>query len=154
MVIDHVGIVVGQLEAGIRQWADLFGYKKNSDIVLNTRQKVKVVFLSKEGSVLVKLIEPSGPDSPVFQFAKRGGGLHHLCLRCESIDFEIPLLQEKGARLVVPPQPGEAFCGNRIAFLLASNNLNLELIDTDQKVGLAVEAQTFDPAEQKSDLCG
>ncbi len=135
MILDHLGIVVPCLEQGINRWQTLFGYHKNSDIVLNTRQKVRVVFLSKQNSLTMKLVEPSGPDSPVYQTARKGGGLHHLCFRCPSLQTEIPLLEKQGARLIVPPQPGEAFCGHLIAFMLAGNNLNCELIDTAEKQG-------------------
>lgn len=135
MVIDHVGIVVPSLEQGIRQWEELFGYRKNSEIVLNSRQRVRVVFLAKQESLTIKLLEPSGPDSPVATFARRGGGLHHLCFRCNDMKVQIPLLKEKGARFIVPPQPGEAFGNRDIAFFLAGNNLNVELIDTTHKEG-------------------
>ena len=135
MVIDHIGIVVRSLEQGIQQWEELFAYAKNSDIVTNTRQKVRVVFLSKKNSVTVKLLEPSDPSSPVFLFARKGGGLHHICFRCENLEAQIPVLKAKGARLLVPPQPGEAFRNKNIAFLFADNNLNIELIDTTEKEG-------------------
>jgi methylmalonyl-CoA/ethylmalonyl-CoA epimerase len=135
MVIDHIGIVVPSLEDGIKQWDDLFGYKKNSDIVVNTRQMVRVVFLAKKNSLTIKLIEPSELASPVSAFARRGGGLHHLCFRCEDLNVEVPLLKTKGARFLVPPQPGEAFGNKGIAFFLAQHNLNVELIDTTVKEG-------------------
>src|ERR1044072_6420742 len=132
MVSDHIRIVVRSLEESIEHWQELFGYKRNSDIVANTRQKVRVVFLSKKNSLPVKLIEPSEPDSPVFLFARKGGGLHHLCFRCESLKVQVSLLEEKGAKFLVAPQPGEAFKNNDIAFFLTKNNLNIELIDTEE----------------------
>jgi methylmalonyl-CoA/ethylmalonyl-CoA epimerase len=135
MVIDHIGIVVRSLEQGIQQWEELFGYTQNSDIVTNTRQKVRVVFLSKKDSLTVKLLEPSEPDSSVSAFASKGGGLHHICFRCGDINTQIPLLKRKRVRLTVPPQPGEAFCNHDIAFLFAENDLNIELIDTSEKAG-------------------
>ncbi len=135
MTLDHIGILVPCLEVGLRQWETLFGYHQSSEIVLNTRQKVKVVFLAKKDSLTVKLIEPSAPDSPVFQAARKGGGLHHLCFRCPSVAAEIPLLQRNGATLIVPPQPGEAFNNHPIAFML-TGNLNVELIDTSEKRAL------------------
>lgn len=141
MVVDHIGIVVGSIEEGLDQFEKLLGYKRNSDIVLNTRQKVRVAFLAKADSLTIKLIEPSDPSSPVYQFARRGGGLHHLCFRCADLTTEIPLLREKGAKLLVPPQPGEAFKNHDIAFLLTKNNLNLELIDTDEKEGWPAELE-------------
>src|SRR5947209_1912180 len=135
MVIDHIGIVVRSLEHGIQQWEELFGYARSSQIVTNTRQKVRIVFLSKKDSVLIKLLEPSDTSSPVSLFARKGGGLHHICFRCEKLELQIPLLTAKGARLLVPPQPGEAFRNRDIAFLFAENNLNIELIDTAEKEG-------------------
>jgi methylmalonyl-CoA/ethylmalonyl-CoA epimerase len=135
MVIDHLGIVVRSLTEGLQQWEQLFGYKRCSSVVINTRQKVKVVFLSKPDSLTIKLVEPSEPASPVSVFARKGGGLHHLCFRCDDLKSDIPVLKEKGARLMVSPEPGEAFKNNDIAFFLAGN-LNIELIDTAEKEGM------------------
>jgi len=135
MIIDHIGIVVRSLEEGIQQWETMFGYRKNSDIVLNTRQKVRVVFLAKPESLPVKLVEPADEKSPVYLFARRGGGLHHLCFRCADLKAQIPILESQEAKFLVPPEPGEAFKNNDIAFFLAKNNLNVELIDTIEKQG-------------------
>jgi len=133
MVIDHIGVVVQSIDDGIRQWQQLFGYRQASEVIENTRQKVRVAFLDKADSIVVKLVEPSAEDSPVSAFARKGGGLHHLCFRCDDLNIQIPLLRENGARLIVPPEPGEAFNDKKIAFLIARNNLNVELIDTDEK---------------------
>ncbi len=135
MEIDHIGIVVPSLEEGIRQWTDLFGYTQVSEPVLNSTQHLYIVFLSKANSITIKLITPASDDSPIKMFALKGGGLHHLCFKCNDVAEEISFLQEKGARLVVSPQPGAAFNNHDIAFLFASNNLNLELIDTGDKKG-------------------
>ena len=78
MVIDHIGIVVPSLEAAIPGWVKTFGYEQMTEPVLNTRQKVRVVFLRKEGSTMVKLVEPVDRSSSVFALSSRGGGLHHL----------------------------------------------------------------------------
>ncbi len=133
MILDHIGVLVPSLERALGQWETLFGYHRLSGAVLNTRQKVRVVFLSKTDSLMVKLIEPAAPDSPVFQAARKGGGLHHLCFRCSALQKEIPRLLSEGARLLVPPEPGEAFNDHPIAFMLAGGNLNFELIDTPEK---------------------
>ncbi|HEV2324326.1 MAG TPA: VOC family protein [Terracidiphilus sp.] len=137
LVIDHIGIVVGSLEKAISQWETLFGYTLSSDIITNTRQKVRVAFLSKDHSLTIKLVTPAEPASPVALLARRGGGLHHVCFRCDDLGVEVPLLQRKGARLTVPPEPGEAFCNHDIAFFSIENNLNVELIDTTRKAGRA-----------------
>jgi len=133
MVIDHIGIVVGRLEDGIAQWASLFDYTPITDKITNVRQGVRVVFLAKEGSCLIKLIEPVDEMSPVYSFALKGGGLHHLCFRCDNLAMGIRELQEKGMRVLAEPQPGEAFDNEKIAFLFARPGLNIELIDTEKK---------------------
>ena len=133
MVVDHLGIVVKSVEQGIEYWEKVFGYKQMTEIVVNTRQKVKVVFLTKENSLIVKLIEPTDETSPIYRIARKGGGLHHLAFRCKEINEEITRLKSLGLRVITNPQPGEAFENNQIAFLLGDQALNIELIDTDKK---------------------
>lgn len=133
MVVDHLGIVVKSIEEGISYWEKVFGYKQMTEIVINTRQKVKVVFLNKDNSLLIKLIEPTDETSPVFRIAKKGGGLHHLGFLCKDINEEITRLKSLGLRVITNPQPGEAFENNQIAFLLGDQALNIELIDTTRK---------------------
>ena len=140
MIVDHLGIVVKSIETGIKYWEEVFGYKQMTEIVINTRQKVKVVFLKKENSLLVKLIEPVDETSSVYRVARRGGGLHHLGFRCKDIDEEITRLRSLGLRVITKPQPGEAFENNQIAFLLGKQALNIELIDTDKKAGKIINS--------------
>ena len=133
MIIDHIGIVVKSIIEGIAHWESVFGYTQLTEVVVNTRQLVKVVFLQKDNSIPIKLLEPLGQDSPIYRFSKKGGGLHHLCFKCDSLITELNSLQEKGLRILTPPQPGEAFENEDIAFIFAKQGLNIELIDTDKR---------------------
>ena len=76
MIIDHVGIAVRSIERSIAHWQTVFGYEHVTEIVTNTRQKARVVFLARRGSLQVKLIEPTDSTSPIHALAQRGGGLH------------------------------------------------------------------------------
>ncbi len=131
--IDHIGLAVRSLDQAVRHWETVFGYRRATDPVMNTRQKVRVVFLEKEGSVTLKLVEPTDESSPVFELARRGGGLHHLCFRCDSLAGELARLKALGLRVITEPQPGEAFENEGIAFVYAGQGLNIELIDTDRR---------------------
>ena len=134
MIIDHIGIVVSALPEAIDKWTTVFGYRQLTEIVTNTRQRVRVVFMQKDNSITVKLIEPVGTESPVYRSALKGGGLHHLCFKCDEVSAEIARLESLGFRQLACPQPGEAFENHSIAFLYAPNmGLNIELIDTDKK---------------------
>ena len=53
---------------------------------------------------------------------------------------QIPVLEGKGVKIHVPPEPGEAFKNHDIAFFLVNNTLNVELIDTDEKTGWVKQA--------------
>ncbi len=133
MIIDHVGIVVKSLEKGIEDWQTIFGYQQMTEMVVNTRQKVKVVFMSKDNSLTVKLLEPTDESSPVFALSRKGGGLHHLCFKCDDMAIELVRFKEQNLRILADPQPGEAFENENIAFLYAKQGLNVELIDTDKR---------------------
>jgi methylmalonyl-CoA/ethylmalonyl-CoA epimerase len=133
MIVDHIGIAVRSLDQAVRQWETTFGYRRMTEPVVNIRQKVRVVFLEKEGSIPVKLIEPTNDTSPISDFAKRGGGLHHLCFKCDDLPGELDRMKALGLRVLAGPQPGEAFEDENIAFVYAGNGLNVELIDTDRR---------------------
>ena len=133
MHVDHVGLAVKSLEEAIALWEEIFGYKQYTEIVVNKIQKVKVVFLKKKDSITIKLIEPTDETSPIYKLSKNGGGIHHLCFKCDNIDVELERLKDIGLRILASPQSGEAFENERIAFLYAKNGLNIELIDTDKR---------------------
>jgi len=135
MIVDHIGIAVKSIEKSIRFWSSAFGYKQKTDVVINSRQKVKVVFLSKADSIDIKLVEPTDETSPIFGFTQKGGGLHHICFKCEELENGVSQLKEAGMRVITRPQPGEAFENEKIAFLFL-NGMNVELIDTDKRAQL------------------
>ncbi|MHC1733020.1 MAG: VOC family protein [Bacteroidales bacterium] len=133
MIIDHICIAVRNLEQGIEYWEQIFGYSQMTNPVVNSIQKVRVVFLSKKGSLPVKLIEPMEGNQSLHNFVNRGGGFHHLCFRCENVGETVKDLGMKGLITLSPPQPGEAFNNHPIAFMFARDGLNIELIDTNEK---------------------
>ena len=82
---------------------------------------------------MIKLVEPTDKSSPAYWSAQRGGGIHHICFRCNNIDTDLKRFKVLGHRILSEPRPGEAFGGERIAFFLADHGLNIELIDTKKK---------------------
>ena len=136
MKIDHICFAVKNISEGIAYWESVFGYRQMTEVIINSLQKVKVAFLNKEESVLIKLIEPLTDNQSLVNFVNKGGGFHHLCFRVEDMDKQISELKENGLLMLVPPQPGEAFNNHDIAFMLARNGLNVELIDTSEKAGI------------------
>lgn len=149
MKLDHVCIAVRSIDAAIAKLAPLLGYAPRTARVTNTRQKVNVVFLSKPGSIDLKLIEPSGEDSPLWASLRKGEGLHHLCFRTDDTQAALTDLSGRGLRVLSPPAPGEAFDDHLIAFGYAGCGLNIELIDTDERrAPLADVSSAAKPSDQ------
>lgn len=132
--LDHVCLAVRKIAPARAVLERTLGYRPRTEPVLNTRQQVVVQFMHKEGSLDIKLIEPAGIDSPLVEFIKRsGGGLHHLAFKTEAVTDGVADLERKGAKILTPPQPGEAFDEALIAFAFIGAGLNIELIDTDAR---------------------
>jgi len=136
MIIDHICFAVKDLEKAIKDWEYVFGYRQMTEMVTNTLQKVNVVFLTKKNSITIKLIEPLKNNFSILEFIKRGGSFHHLCFKCLNIENTMNDLSKKGIITLVPPEPGEAFENENIAFMLTRFGINFELIDTDKKAML------------------
>ena len=131
MIVDHICFAVKDLEKAMVDWTKAFDYRQMTEVVVNTRQKVKVVFLEKNNSITIKLIEPLPDNDSVLNFLKKGGSFHHLCFRTEDVlENKIEELKTRGLISLVPPQPGEAFENEDIAFMLTRFGINIELIDT------------------------
>lgn len=133
MQIDHVCVAVRSIDKSAPRLCELFGFTLRTDKVTNSRQQVNVQFLQRPGSIDIKLIEPAGETSPLWQFLKRGEGLHHLCFRTDDVAKQLAALEEKGLRVLAAPAPGEAFDDGLIAFGYAGAGLNVELIDTEAR---------------------
>lgn len=132
--LDHVCLAVRKLAPAREMLGRVLGYQPRTEPVENTRQQVRVQFLSKPGSIDIKLIEPSHLESPLVEFIKRsGGGLHHLAFRTDSVPEACAQIEARGAKIIAAPQPGEAFDEALIAFAFVGAGLNIELIDTDAR---------------------
>ena len=119
MKLHHIGVVVNQIQDSV---GELKNYLSFQSIGLPTpagSQKVNVCFL-KIGEPFLELIEPASPDSTISDFAKKGGGIHHLCFEVNNIHKELDLLSSKGAAILVTPVKG--FDERLIAFV----NLNMK----------------------------
>jgi methylmalonyl-CoA epimerase len=106
--IDHVAIVVRDLEAALRFYRDTLGVAP-SRILDFPREGVKIAFLPLGGlgGSEIELLEPTDPAGGVARFLqKRGEGLHHLCLEVDDIDTALAELKAAGASILdMAPRP-------------------------------------------------
>ncbi len=113
--VDHIGIAVSNLDEALAVYRDTLGLTFCGTEVV-AEQKVRVAKL-KGGEDTIELLEPTGPDSPIAKFlAKRGPGIHHLCLAVDDIEQTLERFKAKGMRLIdESPRIGAGGC--RIAFV-------------------------------------
>jgi len=77
---------------------------------------------------LIELVEPAGAESPVQNFLKRGGGLHHLCYEVDSLTAQLQLSRSLGGLIVRQPMPAVAFGGRQIAWVYTADKLLTEYL--------------------------
>ncbi len=113
--INHVAIVVEDIDASLAFWRDALGIELHElrDV---PAEKSKVAFLPVAGSE-IELVQPTSDDSGTGKYlAKRGQGMHHVCLEVDDIEGMLAQLTAKGVRLI-NEQPRTAADGKRYAFI-------------------------------------
>ncbi|BBG25266.1 methylmalonyl-CoA epimerase [Sulfuracidifex tepidarius] len=128
--IDHVGVVVENLEEAIKFYEEKLGMKCVYNDVLKDRG-LKVAFLKgKEGETAVELLEPvdhNDMNNTVAKFLKnKGQGMHHLAVRVSDISASLKDLEGKGISLIdKSPRPGAM--GHTVAFVHPKSVMGLLL---------------------------
>ena len=113
--INHVAVVVEDMEKSLAFWRDALGLTLHElrDV---PAEKSQVAFLPLAGAE-IELVMPTSDDSGIAQYlAKRGQGMHHLCLEVDDIAGMMMQLRSKNIRLI-NEEPRTAADGKRYAFI-------------------------------------
>jgi methylmalonyl-CoA/ethylmalonyl-CoA epimerase len=113
--IDHVGVAVSDLEAGIALYEETLGmplaHRERVD-----SQGVEAALLDV-GEGHVELLAPLAPETVVGRFIERSGeGLHHVAYAVEDIDATLGRLKGAGIELI-DERARKGIRGSRVAFL-------------------------------------
>ena len=131
MQIDHVAIVVKDLDATLRLYTQRLGFKEVFREVVYD-QGVETVGL-EAGESFVELLLPLDESSPIARF--RGDAatkLHHTAYRVADIEAKLAELRDAGVRLI-DERPRRGARGSLIAFLhpKATGGVLIELCQRD-----------------------
>lgn len=113
--INHVAVVVDDMDKALSFWRDALGLELHElrDV---PAEKSQVAFLPLQGSE-VELVRPTSDDSGIAKsLAKRGPGMHHICLEVDDIEGMLAQLKSKGMRLI-NEEPRTAADGKKYAFI-------------------------------------
>ena len=115
MEIDHVAIVVKDLEATVRFYTQTLGFKEVYREVIY-EQGVEAVGL-EAGSSYVELLLPLNEESPVAKYRGTAPAkLHHTAYRVADIEAKLAELRAQGVRLI-DEHARKGAHGSLIAFL-------------------------------------
>jgi methylmalonyl-CoA/ethylmalonyl-CoA epimerase len=97
--INHLAIVVEDVEAALGFWRDALGLPLQKREV-NQREEVEIAFLPL-GESEIELLAPTNDNSGVAKYlAKRGAGMHHVCIEVDDISAMMEQLRAKGIELI------------------------------------------------------
>jgi methylmalonyl-CoA epimerase len=115
MQIDHVAIVVRDLDSVLRLYTQTLGFKEVYREIIDD-QGVEAIGLAA-GHSIVELLRPLDEGSPIAKY--RGEAetrLHHTAYRVGDLQAKLDELKSKGVRLI-DERPRQGAHGNLIAFL-------------------------------------
>jgi len=113
--VNHVAVVVEDMEKSLSFWRDALGIHLHElrDV---PAEKSQVAFLPVAGAE-VELVMPTTDDSGIAKYlAKRGPGMHHLCLEVDDIEGMMSQLKAKNIRLI-NEEPRTTSDGKKYAFI-------------------------------------
>jgi methylmalonyl-CoA/ethylmalonyl-CoA epimerase len=99
--IDHVAIVVRDLDTALRVYRDVLGLPLQR-VEEVPAEKVKVAFLPlPQGDGEVELVQPTADDTGIARFLeKRGEGMHHICFEVDDIQAAMADLAANGLQIL------------------------------------------------------
>ncbi len=130
-LVHHIGIAVGNLEASIDFYRNLFGLDAGP-IIVREDIGVRGCFIPV-GDTNLELLEGTGPDSAIsIHVNERGEGLHHVCFEVAGIADRLKNLEALGIDLL-DKVPRRGLMGGEIGFLhpSAARGVLIELAQHD-----------------------
>ncbi len=130
MKIDHIAIVVADLEATLAIYTKSLGFEQIYRETI-ADQGIEAVGL-QAGESTIELLRPLDEESPIARFrGSAASKLHHTAYRVEDLRAEIAALRARGFRMI-DERPRKGAHGNLIAFIHPSSTAGV-LVELCQK---------------------
>ncbi len=112
--INHIAIVVEDIDKALTVYRDALGLPLQA-VHDEPDEAVRVAYMPTPAGE-VELIQPTTEDSGVAKYlAKRGEGLHHVCLEVESIEESLARMQAQGLEILGQPRTNKR--GDKYVFV-------------------------------------
>ena len=97
--VDHIGILVGNIDEAIKLYKDCFDAEVDR-VETISEQGVKAAILSLAQGAKLEFLEPLPGSNMAKVMEKRGEGLHHITFEVDDVNKELSRLSERGIELV------------------------------------------------------
>lgn len=126
--IEHIGIAVESIEEA-KGFYEALGL--SIERIEEVPQESVRVGLIRCGESHIELLEATSPESPIAKFiAKRGAGMHHLCLATEDVRGDDTKLREAGFDLLrAEPTRGAGGCWVQFVHPKSTGGVLVELAE-------------------------
>jgi methylmalonyl-CoA epimerase len=124
--IDHLGILVSDIEAALRFYTETLGLTA-TPIESRSQPPIRVAYV-QAGAVRLELIEAKDPAQTMIRYlSRRQPGVYHLGLRVADVDATFARLQRQGVATIDGVREGNRM---RVAFLHpdAADGVLIELV--------------------------
>lgn len=130
LIFDHVGIVVTDLDAGVKALNGLLGQLLWTVHVDDPGLQVSVCFARDAAGLVYELIAPLGDASPIAgTLRSRRNLLNHIAYRTSDLEGSVAQLRTQRAMPVGPAAPAVAFGGASVQFFMTPLGFIIELIE-------------------------
>jgi methylmalonyl-CoA epimerase len=124
--VDHIGILVRDLDAALRFYTETLGLTA-SPIEQRDDPPIRMAYV-RVGNVRLELIEAADPSQTMIRYLPhQEPGIYHVGLRVENVDADFAALQHRGVPTIDGVREGEAM---RVGFLHpdAAGGVMIELV--------------------------
>ena len=134
-VLHHLGFAVSSISAVAEEFALSISARWSGEIIHDPIQRVRVAFFNPVDirNPVFELVEPASDASPVSNFLKKGGGLHHVCYEIDDLESGLREARAVGLAIVADPAPAVAFGSRRIAWVCSKRRLLVELLERKRR---------------------
>jgi len=115
VALDHIGIVVNDINFSKAIYENVFGFTYKNTVVL--KDQGNIIAILEANGLKLELIQPLHNNSNTYNFLmSRGGGIHHIAFQVRNIEMMINKLLDNGIS-VINNNTTEGIDGSLISFI-------------------------------------
>ena len=97
--IEHIGIATDDLSKGKKFWNQILNITHTHSEEVENQGIITDIYDTGNGKI--ELLLSKYPESPIAKFIKKKGtGIHHICLKVDSIDSAIKEMKENNIKII------------------------------------------------------